>query len=71
MASPTGILPEDMYSLRRTGDVLRFLAALPIPGDDKVNILAGYALWMGIKYNSGQIEKLRSSGTDRQATGGR
>jgi len=71
MASPTGIIPEDMYYPRKSGEVLRWLAALPIPGDDKVNLLAGWALWVGCKFNASQIEKLRSSGTDRLATGGK
>jgi hypothetical protein len=71
MASPTGIIPDAMFTRERSGDVLRFLAALPIPADDKEELLAGWALWVGAQFNASQIEKLRASGTDRAATGGR
>jgi hypothetical protein len=71
MASPTGIIPDDMFRRERSGDVLRWLAALPIPADDKEEILAGWSLWTGAQFNASQIAKLKSSGTDYLATGGR
>ena len=63
MASPTGIIPEEYFYPRRAGAVLDFLSKLPIPGDDKVNLLAGWSLWVGAKFQASQIEKLRATGT--------
>jgi hypothetical protein len=69
MASPTGIIPDEYFTPASSGKVLQFLASLPIPGDDKVNILAGWSLWTGARFNGSQIDKLRRTGTDYAATG--
>lgn len=65
MASPTGIIPEDYFTPRKLGDVMAFLKAMPIPGDDKEKLLAGWARWVGVKINGAQRAAVRNSGTDR------
>jgi hypothetical protein len=70
MASPTGIIPDDLFHASKVSAVLSFLEALPIPGDDKVNLLAGWQHWTGLVVDSASVEKLRESGSDRLATRG-
>lgn len=65
MASPTGIIPEEYFYPSRLGDVMKFLQAMPIPGDDKEKLFAGWARWVGVKINSGQRAAVRNSGSDR------
>ena len=62
--SPTGIIPEDLMEPRHLGKVLEFLRALPIEGDDKVDLLLGWARAVGAKVSSSQRRTVRLSGVD-------
>lgn len=65
MASPTGIIPEDYFARNKLGDVMKFLQAMPIPGDDKEKLLVGWARWVGVKLNASQRAAVRNTGSDR------
>jgi hypothetical protein len=69
MASPSGIIPDAFFSRDRQGEAIEFIKALPIPGEDKVNLLAGYGYWLGIRFSASQSEKVRITGTDMQPWG--
>jgi hypothetical protein len=64
VASPTLIIPDELFDRTRQGEAIEFLKALPIPAEDKVDLLAGYALWLGIRFNASQIERVRQTGND-------
>jgi hypothetical protein len=66
MASPTGIIPEEYFRPNAVGDVMKFLQAMPIPGEDKEKLLFGWAKWVGVQVNAGQRAAVRNSGSDRQ-----
>jgi hypothetical protein len=65
MASPTGIIPEEYFRPSALGDVMAFLKAMPIPGEDKEKLLFGWARWVGVKINAGQRAAVRNTGSDR------
>lgn len=62
--SPTGILPEELMRPARLPQVMLFLQELPIPGDDKVDLLLGWAHMVGVTLNAAQRNTVRQSGTD-------
>lgn len=66
MASPTGIIPEEYFRRNALGDVMEFLQAMPIPGEDKEKLFAGWARWVGVKISASQRAAVRNTGTDRQ-----
>lgn len=47
------------------GLVLDFLVGVPAPGDDKVDVLIGWAKAVGVTVNSSQRARVRNSGSDR------
>jgi hypothetical protein len=63
--SPTGIIPEELMFPARRLEVMGFLMKLPIPGDDKVDLLVGWARMVGVTVNSSQRATVRNTGTDR------
>lgn len=63
--SPTGIIPEMYMSPAALGLVLDFLVGVPAPGDDKVDVLIGWAKAVGVTVNSSQRARVRNSGSDR------
>ena len=63
--SPTGIIPEELMFPAKMAEVMAFLATLPVPGDDKVNLFVGWAKMVGVKVSSSQRAKVRNTGTDR------
>jgi hypothetical protein len=65
VASPTGIIPEAYFKRDALGDVMKFLQAMPIPGDNKELLLVGWARWVGVKINNAQRAAVRNSGSDR------
>lgn len=65
MSSPTGIIPEELLFPRRLGDVMRYLKSLPIPGDEKRNLLFGWARTVGVKLRASQYRAVENSGNDR------
>lgn len=63
--SPTGIIPEElMYPYKRL-EVIQFLKELPVPGDDKVDLLVGWAKMVGVSVNASTRRAVMLSGTDR------
>lgn len=64
--SPTGIIPESMMNHQSFTAVMELLKAIPIPGDEKVSILMGWAHAVGATVNGSQRAAVRDSGVDRQ-----
>lgn len=48
----------------RLPQVMQFLEQLPIPGDDKVDLLLGWAHMVGVTLNAAQRNTVKQSGTD-------
>jgi hypothetical protein len=46
------------------GPVMMLLERLPIPGQEKEEILLGWARTVGVKVNASQRDAVRHSGTD-------
>jgi hypothetical protein len=63
--SPTGIIPEELMLPAKRDEVVAFLAQLPVPGDDKVDLLVGWAKMVGVKVNASLRQKVQLTGTDR------
>lgn len=63
--SPTGIIPEELMSGRKLGDVMKFLEGLAVDGDTKEKLFFGWARTVGLKINASQRAKVRNSGVDR------
>ncbi len=55
-----------MFPAKRL-QVVAFLMKLPVPGDDKVDLLVGWARMVGVTVNSSQRRTVRESGSDRGA----
>lgn len=64
--SPTGIIPEELMRPMRRKDVMAFLIDLPVEGDEKVNLLVGWAKAVGVTVNSSQRATVRDSGVDHK-----
>jgi hypothetical protein len=63
--SPTGIIPEELMRPAKLGEVMVYLATLPVHGDDKVDLFVGWAKMVGVSVNASQRQKVRMTGTDR------
>ncbi len=63
--SPTGIIPEELMRPHKKGAVIEYLKQFPIPGDEKVELLVGWARMVGTKVNAAQRNTVRESGTGR------
>jgi len=48
----------------RLPQVMEFLARLPVPGDDKVDLLLGWAHTVGVTLNAAQRNTVKQSGID-------
>jgi len=64
--SPTGIIPERLMHAGAIAEVMRFLIELPVEGDDKVELLIGWARAVGQHVSSSQRQRVRASGVDYQ-----
>jgi len=62
--SPTGILPEPLMRPGKLGEVLAAIVALPMTGDDKVELLVGWARAVGVQVSASQRDRVRASGID-------
>lgn len=62
--SPTGIIPEALMLPAKLAEVMAFLATIPVPGDDKVDLFVGWARMVGVKVNASQRQKVKLTGTD-------
>lgn len=47
---------------KELGAVMKLLAAVPVHGDDKVELLIGWARTVGTKVNASQRQALRNTG---------
>lgn len=65
MASPTGIIPEDMMFAARKADVIAFIQAAPAEADFKRKLLLGWAITVGVRLNKHDYEKVDRTGIDR------
>jgi hypothetical protein len=63
--SPTGIIPEELMFPAKRAEVMAFLALLPVHGDDKVDLLIGWARMVGVSVNSSTRRTVRETGIDR------
>ncbi len=63
--SPTGILPEELMRPGKLGQVMDYLKAFPVPGDEKLDLFIGWARAVGVKVNAAQRRAVLESGTDR------
>jgi hypothetical protein len=48
----------------RLGDVMAYLIALPIPGDEKEKLFVGWSRTVGVKLSGSQLRKVRNSGVE-------
>ena len=64
--SPTGIIPEDLLFPQKRAAVMAYLINLPVEGDDKVELLIGWAKAVGVTVNASQRDTVRQSGIDRK-----
>lgn len=64
--SPTGIIPEDLMFPQKRAAVMAYLINLPVEGDDKVDLLIGWAKAVGVTVNASQRDTVRQSGIDRK-----
>ncbi len=62
--SPTGIIPEDLMFPAMRLQVMAFLMRLPLPGDDKLSLLLGWARMVGVSLNASQRNTVRRTGID-------
>jgi hypothetical protein len=65
VASPTGIIPEEFFDRSKLGAVMEYLKGLPLDGDRKELLLAGWARWVGVRLNASQRAAVRNTGVDR------
>ena len=63
--SPTGIIPEELMFPAKRLEVMDFLMKLPVHGDDKVDLLVGWARMVGVTVNGSQRATVRNTGSDR------
>jgi len=63
--SPTGIIPAEYNTGAYVRHVIDHLKALPLPGDDKVELYFGWARNVGVKMSGPQRAELLASGNDR------
>jgi hypothetical protein len=63
--SPTGIIPEELMFPAKKAEVMQYLKELPVHGDDKVDLLVGWAKMVGVTVNSSTRRQVRMTGTDR------
>lgn len=62
--SVTGIIPEEFMDPSHLGDVIAFLKAAPLQGDDKVTLLLVWARQVGAKVSASQRAAVLSSGIE-------
>jgi hypothetical protein len=63
--SPTGIIPAEFNHRRFSRDVINYLKAMPLPGEDKVEVFFGWSRNWGHKVTSAENSELRQTGNDR------
>jgi hypothetical protein len=63
--SPTGIIPAQYNTGAYVRHVIDHLKALPLPGEDKVELLFGWARNVGVKISGPQRAEVKASGDDQ------
>lgn len=56
--SPTGIIPQEFNTPAQLSDVLKFLRSLPIPADERQELLFGWSRNVGLKIRRADYESL-------------
>jgi len=64
MESPTGIIPEEYMYRKQRGAVVQWLKEQPLPGHLKRNLLAGWAVLVGVKISGRELKQVEASGVD-------
>jgi len=62
--SATDIIPEQFMDAQFSGQVIAFLKALPVPSEEKLNVLLAWAKATGVSLSSSQRAAVSASGTD-------
>ena len=62
--SPTGIIPEEYMHRGALAAVLTYLEQLPVEGDEKEDLLVGWAKMVGAQVSASQRARVRNSGVD-------
>lgn len=65
MASPTGVIREELMYPQKKQEVIDFLLAAPLPGRLKRNILQGWAMTVGVAIRAFEYRKVEASGNDQ------
>lgn len=65
MASPTGVIPDQLFDARKLRDVMEYLRGLPLDGETKEKYLVGWARWVGVRLSGSQRAAVRNTGVDR------
>jgi len=65
MASPTGIIPEQLIRQNAKQEVIRWLKQQPAPGHFKRSLLLGWAMTVGVKIRGAEYREVEASGTDQ------
>ncbi|MBA0084820.1 MAG: hypothetical protein HRJ53_07485 [Acidobacteria bacterium Pan2503] len=66
MKSVTDYIPEEFMDPTHLGDVIRFLKAAPLTGEEKVHALVVWARNVGSKTNASQRAAVAASGIDNR-----
>jgi hypothetical protein len=62
MASPTGVIPDNLMNFESRAQVVQFLMSLPIHAEDKLALYTGWCAWVGTKAGRSDRRKLQDSG---------
>ena len=62
MQSPTGIIPDELFTHASRNEVIAFLLTLPVHGEDKVSLFMGWCSWMNTRILPKERTQLNASG---------
>jgi hypothetical protein len=62
MEAPGGIIPDELMEFDRRRDAFQYVLALPISGQEKVNLWVFWGHWCACKISRREREKLEASG---------
>ncbi len=64
MASPTGIIPDELMRFEKRKEVIAFLMGLAVPGEVKLSLFQGWCSWTGTRTSKRERTMLQNSGVD-------
>jgi len=65
MASPTGIIPEELLVPAKRQEVIRWLREQAFTADLKRQLLLGWAQWVGARLRQRDYDAVTGTGIDR------